>query len=305
MSVYSAIDLAQLPAPAVVEQVDFESILSAMRDYLIELDPTLEGVLALESEPATIILEALAYRETVWRAQANDSARAVMLAYAGGSDLDHLGALVNVERQVVQEADPEADPPVLEILESDERLRQRIQLAPESWTVAGSSGAYRFHALSADPTVADVYVYAPESEGNYIGEVRVTILSSEGDGEPDAALLLAVTEALSDETVRPLTDRVYVEPATIVEYEVTAGIYTFEGPDPTVVLAAAQASVEAYVASMHRLGHDIPRSGVFAALHVAGVQRVALTAPAADLSIAATEAPYCTAITLTDEGTAL
>jgi phage-related baseplate assembly protein len=228
-----------------------------------------------------------------------------MLAFATGADLRHLGALMGVAADVIQEADPEADPPVEEILESDERLRARIQLAPEAYTVAGSRGAYTWHAMAADPHVKDIYVWAPETVGVLTGEVRVVVLSDEDDGTPSNETLTAVTAALTAETVRPLTDRVYVDAATIVEYTVVANITTYEGPDSAVVMAAAAAAVESKVAALHALGHDVTRSALFAVLHVAGVQNVALVSPAVNVVIEDGQAAYCTSITLTHVGTAL
>lgn len=305
MSAFSAINLSNLPAPDVVEQIEYEPILTALKADLVAREPALASVIALESEPITKLLEVCAYRETVIRQRANDSCRAVMLPYAAGADLDQLGALMGVVRQVVTEGDDTVYPPVPPVYEDDERLRARIQLAPEAYTVAGSKGSYIWHALAADPTVLDVDCYAPETEGDYVGEVRVTILSTEGDGTPDGALLSTVTAALSADQVRPLTDRVYVQAPTIVEYTITASIWCYEGPDPVVVMAAAEASVTELVASLHRLGHDVTRSAVMAALHQPGVQRVELTAPGENLTIDNQSASWCTDISLNYEGTAL
>ena len=305
MSAFTAVDLPSLAAPDVVETLDFEVVLAALKADVLTRAPELETALDLESEPVTKLLETVAYRELVLRARVNDAARAVMLASATGGDLDQLGALFGVARQVVQAADPDADPPVEEILESDTRLRQRIQLAPEAYTVAGSRGAYIWHALAADPHVSDVYVYAPETEGDYTGEVRLVVLSDEDDGTPSGATLTAVEAAVTAEQVRPLTDRVYVDAATIVEYAITAELTLYDGPDSAVVIAAAEAAAAATAEALRKLGHDVTRSALFAALHVAGVQNVSLTAPAADVVIDADEASYCTAITVTSGGTGL
>lgn len=116
-------------------------------------------------------------------------------------------------------------------------------------------------------------------------------------------LVADVATYVSDETRRPLTDFVTVQSAGIVEYAVVATITTFSGPDGGVVLDAARVRLGEYVASSHRLGRDITRSGIFAALHVEGVQNVALTSPAADIVVSREQAPYCTGITLTYAGT--
>lgn len=300
MSGFSAIDLSQLAAPDVVEQIDYESILDALKADLIARAPELSDVLDLESEPLTKLLEVCAYRETIIRARVNDASRAVMLAYATGSDLDHLAAFFGVVRALVTPADPDATPPVEAVYETDARLRARTQLALEGYTTAGPVGAYVFHALSASAQVADVAVVSPEP-----GEVLVTVLSSEGDGTADSTLLSTVTAALNADEVRPLTDQVTVQSATIVEYTVSAELTFYEGPDPATVLDQASAALSAYISTHHRLGHDITRSGLFAALHQAGVQNVTLSAPAADLVVDSDEAAYCTGITITDGGTDL
>jgi phage-related baseplate assembly protein len=98
------------------------------------------------SDPAVKVLEVVAYREMLIRQQFNERARQVMLAYATGSNLDQLGALLDVGRLAG---------------EADTAYRARIQLAPEAFSVAGPASAYRFYALSAAPTIADASVPRP------------------------------------------------------------------------------------------------------------------------------------------------
>ncbi|MCP6065972.1 baseplate J/gp47 family protein, partial [Klebsiella pneumoniae] len=87
-------------------------------------------------------------------------------------------------------------------MESDSDLRQRIPAAFEGMSVAGPAGAYEFHAMSADGRVADDTANSPAP-----AEVTVAVLSREGDGTASDDLLLAVSTALNDETVRPVGDR--------------------------------------------------------------------------------------------------
>jgi phage-related baseplate assembly protein len=68
------------------------------------------------------------------------------------------------------------------------------------------------------------------------------------------------------------------------------------------VLAAARTNLEAYVAACHRIGRDVTLSGIYAALHVEGVQKVDLLSPAADIAITRSQAPWCSGITLTIAG---
>lgn len=302
---FTAIDLSTLPPPEVVETLDFESVLLELRADVAARDPALIAVLGLESEPINKLLEACAYRELLLRARVNDAARAVMLPFAAGGDLEHLGALFNVARLVVQAEDLTTSPPTPQILEADAPLRARIQLALEGYSTAGSVGAYEFHARSADGRVTDVDVFAPGVPGGYTGRVVVTLLSAESDdGTPSGELIALVSAALNAEHVRPLTDVVEVQgPAAIVPYAVEAALSLYTGPSSALVLAAAQAELDAYIAARRRLGHDVTRSGLFAALHRPGVHNVVLTAPSADVVVAHDEIASCTGTTLTLTGT--
>jgi phage-related baseplate assembly protein len=302
MTTFSPINLSLLAPPDVVETLDYETILADRKAALIALWPDDEqdeiaARLELESEPLTKLLEENAYRELVLRQRINDATRAVMLAFATGNDLDQIGAWLEVARLVITEADDTTTPPTAAVYESDTRYRQRIQLALEGFTTAGSVGAYTYHALSASALVKDVDI-----DCLVAGIVTVTVLSTEGDGTPTADLLATVAAALNDEDVRPLCDTVEEQAAEIVMYEVVAALTFYTGPGSELVLAAAQQAAEAYVTEQHKLGHDISRSGLFAALHQAGVQNVALTAPASDIVIERTQAAYCTGITLSNGG---
>lgn len=289
------VDLNLLPAPTVVEQLDYEAILAAMLADLQERDPTFTAL--LESDPAYKILEVCAYRELILRQRVNDAAHAVMVAYAAGADLDQLGANVGVERLVVDEGNPDAVPPVPPTYESDEAFRLRIVSALEGFSVAGPKAAYEFHARSASGLVSDARATSPNP-----GEVVVGILSTEGDGTADAELLALVDAALNDEEVRPLTDQVTVQSATIVPYTIEATLYLYPGPESEPVVAAATAAATAYAQAQRRMGRDIRLSALYAALHVEGVQRVELAAPVADVVIAELAASHCTSIVVTYAG---
>ncbi|MFK3888476.1 baseplate J/gp47 family protein [Sphingomonas sp. NPDC079357] len=290
---YTAVDLSRLPAPSVVEPLSYEQIYAEMLARLTALLPTFDAT--VESDPAVKLLQVCAYREFLLRARVNDAARAVMPAFAIGADLDQLAALVGVARLLIDPGD--ATRGIAPTYESDDELRRRLVLAPEGYSVAGPAGAYIFHALSAHPDVLDASATSPTP-----GQVVVTILSRDGDGTAPAALVAAVGAYLSADTRRPLTDLVQVRAATIVRYTVAATITTFGGPDPAIVLREARTRLDAYVARCHRIGLDVTRSGIFGALHVEGVQNVALAQPAADVVVDRTAATWCTAITLTPGG---
>nr|DAI72861.1 MAG TPA: baseplate assembly protein [Caudoviricetes sp.] len=299
----AVIDLSQLPAPQVVEVPDFETLLTERKESFIALYPADEQdavrrTLALESEPIVKQLQESTYREILLRQRINEAAQAVMVAYALGSDLDQLAANYNVSRLVTTPADPDAVPPVEAVMESDDALRLRVPDAFEGLSVAGPRAAYEFHAKSADGRVSDVSATSPAP-----AEVLITVLSREGNGLADADLLSAVNDALNDESVRPLADRVTVQAAEIIPYAIDATLYLYPGPEAEPILAASKAKLQTYIANQSRLGRDIRQSAIYAALHVEGVQRVELASPAKDVVLDKTQAAWCRDWTVKNGGT--
>lgn len=293
-NVFSAIDLSKLSAPDVVETIDFETILAEWKADFLARHPEAAAELDLESEPVMKLMETGAYREVVIRQRVNDAARAVMTAFAQGTDQDHLAALIPLERKIIDPGDPEAIPPVDPTMEDNEEFRVRMQMAPEGFSTAGPDGAYIFHALSV-ASVRNASVASPSP-----GVVVVTVLGRDGDGIPDAQTIGEVETALSANLVRPFTDQVTTQAAQILTYTIEATLEFYDGPDKAVVLDKALEMAQAYADKRHALGDSITLSGVYAALHQEGVKKVNLTSPAADIAAQSHQAPYCTGITVTE-----
>ena len=290
MTAFTAIDLSKLPAPDLVETLDYETLLQEWIDMFLELYTDYDAE-TLESDPIMKLLEAGAYREMTIRARVNDAAKQTMLAFSTQANLDHLGALLAVERLLLDPGDPDTIPPVDPVYESDEDFRRRIQLAPEALTTAGSQGAYLYHALSvAGVKDASCKMTAP-------GEVTITVLSRDEDGKADEALVLAVEEKESAEDVRPLTDKVIVQGAEITSYKLTASLSLYDGPDKELVRQEAEAQFWDYATTRHKLGEMITGSGLHASLQVEGVQKVTLD-DWQDIECTEFQAPYCTGLTL-------
>ena len=298
----SVIDLSQLPAPSVVETIDFETLLAERKASLIALYPddekaAITATLALESEPITKLLQENAYREMVLRQRVNEAAKAVMLAYAEREDLDQIGANYKVSRLIINAGDPDAIPPVDPIYESDNDFRYRIQLSLEGYTTAGSTEAYVFHGLSSDGDVKDIEAISPSP-----GHVSIYVLSRSGDGSASPELINKVNAALNADHIRPMTDKVSVLSATIVNYSVIAELVILPGPDSSVVTQTAIEAMASYAETQRKIGYDITLSGIYAALHQPGVQRVNLTTPVENIVIGSGQSSYCTGITVTVAG---
>lgn len=326
------LDMSKLPAPNLVWALDVGAILTDMKRSFNEMQPTLllaDGAPAIraatmmetaqgdrywqipvgveaglyylehESEPLVKLLEQAAYRELLLRQRVNEAAKALMVAYAAGADLDNMAADFGVVRLAG---------------EADDRLRSRRQLALESFSTAGAVGSYEYQALTADVRVLDVFIDRPEfsrlpSENAAIialgchydarltnpipGDVAVTVLVA--SGADAAAVKAAVAVALDTETVVPLTDNPHLLDADIISYAVVATLYCYPGPSAEPIIAAANVALQAYADRHYRLGYDIAVSGLHQAAHQPGVQRVVLNIPA-DIVVMPYQAAYCTSI---------
>lgn len=288
------VDLASLPAPEVIETLAAEALIAEIKSDFLSIYPDATAVLDLESEPLTKLLQAFAYRELTLRARYNDEARALLLAFATGANLDHLGATYYLEpRLVVTPEDTTIIPPTPAVMESDADYRYRLALAPESYSVAGPTDAYKFHALSASGQIKGASVTSPQP-----GTTQIYILTRTGSRIPDAPLLATVAAAVGSEEVRPLSEEVIVSAASIIEYSLDISLTLFAGPSTEAALAAVQAALDRFAADTHQLATDIIRSAIDAAAHVAGVKKVVINSPAADIDCSAGQAPYCTGIVI-------
>lgn len=370
------IDISKLPAPAIVEELSFETILAEMRTRLLELLPAWTAS-DLESDPANKILEVAAYRETLLRQRVNEAVRACMIAYATGTNLDNIAADCGVARLAGAQATFAAalglstviDQPVtvpagftvvssngdysarlmndvlipagqtsvsglFEMIapigeagnalslswrsvtplpfvvdvtqtaassggsdeESDEAFRLRAPLAMERFSTAGPDGAYEYWTRSADERIKDVKVLTPEP-----GKVLIVLLSSEGDGAADEAMVERVKDKLTpdEDDVRPLDDLITVQGAEPLDYAIKASLELYAGTATSPAYTAAVANLTAKAKELRRIGADIARSALIAAAHVEGVKRVTLTEPAADITVTDKQFARCAAIEVT------
>ena len=295
----ASVDLSQLPKPQIIKVLDFEEILVEVKADMIAAFPqeqqaAVAAALELESEPMNAIAQVFAYREMMLMQRINDGAAACMLSHSNFSDLDNLGANNNSQRLVIQEATDATEA----VYESDAAFRLRIQSAFEGLSVAGPTGAYEYFAKSASGKVADAKATSPSP-----AVVVVSVLSTEGDGTPDQALLATVNKALSADDKRPVADRLTVQAAEIVNYHINAVLYLYPGPESEPIRTAAEDALRSWISQQGKIGRDVARSAIMAALHVQGVQRVELPEPVSDIVIDDTQAARCESFTITVGGT--
>ncbi|KQN14284.1 baseplate assembly protein [Sphingomonas sp. Leaf30] len=289
----TTVDLSRFDPPTLVEQLDYETIFQRKVARVQALLPSFDAT--VDSDPAVKVLQVATYDELLLRQDFNERLQQRLVAYATGSTLDHLGAAIGVARLVVTPANGTTR--TVPVYETDDSLRARIVLGPEGFSVAGPELAYVKHAKDASGLVLDASATSPTP-----GEVRVSVLSAEGDGTASPALLAQVAAIVTDKAIRPLGDLVSVASATQRRFALVARLWTFAGPDPSLVLIAANKKLVRYLADSRKLGRDITMSGLYAALTVEGVQRVEITSPLTSIVCDLTEAALCTDIDVKHAG---
>lgn len=275
----TVLDFATIPAPTIIEALDFELILQDLIDDLRSRDASYTAI--LESDPVIKLLEVCAARELILRQRINDALLATLLRYSNGPDLDNLAAFYGV---------------VLQPNEPDGELRDRTIERIKGSSTAGGAAWYRYQALTADPRVKDAAVSSPAP-----GEVLISILSTEPDGLASPGLIEAVESVVLADDVRVVTDAVTVVPATIATVNVTASIWLLPEAPSTVVDTLPDV-LEAAFTSEGGLGFDITTSWLISKLHAPGVQRVDLLSPAATIVCGPSTAPALGTVTVTLAG---
>ncbi|MFC5372891.1 baseplate J/gp47 family protein [Brevundimonas faecalis] len=291
----SVIDLSRLPPPDAVKPLHFEALWDEIVADVVREVPEAAPAMGLKSEMMVRVGRRFAFRLLLEVNARNQAVRSVMPALSRGADLRHLGVIVGIDPLVIDPGDPaQGIPPTYE---DDDAFLRRFVMAGEGYSVAGPAGAYEFHALSADGAVKDASATSPSP-----GHVVVSVLSHDGDGTASAELVQTVEAAVSADTVRPLTDYVTVQSATVKTYAIRAKAWTFAGPDAAVVVQKSQKEGRTFADENHLLSRDINLSSLYAALTVAGVQRIELLEPLANIVCGPTEAAFCTAVVIEHGG---
>jgi len=199
--------------------------------------------------------------------------------------------------------------------ESDDQLRERIRLAPNSFSVAGPYKAYEFHTFSASPLIIDVAVDnryyvsgdtipAGKSVGDVIpGTVDVFPLMSDLTETPSEILDL-VESKLNADRIRPLNDKVRAVSPTSVDTVITVGLILYAGTVQADILPVVEAALEAFRNGRRKLlGQDVVIDQIKAVCMVDGVYKANVTVPATDLIIGNTQFANITDINVTVTGT--
>ena len=183
--------------------------------------------------------------------------------------------------------------------EEDDAYRERILLAPESFSIGGTVGAYKYFARQFSPVICDVEISNDkDANGNDIGgTVVVSVLTK--DGLPGAELLTQLEKSFQSERMRILCDKPSARAPQVVNYALNAELTLYTGANELETIAAAKTAWTAYEAQRRlKLGGDIVPLDIQTVLKVPGVYNVVLK----NLNLTVlnrTQWARCTGVTIT------
>mgnify|MGYP002854319229 CR=1 FL=1 len=166
--------------------------------------------------------------------------------------------------------------------ETDDAFRERIQIAPESFTTAGSKKGYEYFALSADSDISGVSVLTNADDPSIpAGNVYIYVLMNDGV-LPDENVLSNVLAACSADDVRPCTDYVHALAPEQINYSIDVSYWI--DAENSSLSANIQANVEEAVMSWVKwqraaLGRDINPSKLNHDIIAAGAKRCVINEP--------------------------
>ena len=196
-------------------------------------------------------------------------------------------------------------------IEDIESYRARLQMLPESFSVAGPDGAYEFWARTANPGISDTRVWMPDLDldsfakflnpwgitnayefykalftyfresGTGPGNVNIAILMQDGV-MPSEEVKEQVYNTLSDKRVRPLTDFVHVKDPETVKYNIIVKywIRTSDAAKAQSIINNVESAVQRFIAWQKTLlGRSINPSFLHQLVMECGVKWVVIEEP--------------------------
>ena len=159
--------------------------------------------------------------------------------------------------------------------EADESYRERIREIPESFTTAGSSGAYTFWTKTASTNIIDVKVHSPSA-------TNVDVYIWTDTGTVSQELKEKVKAVLNEENVRPLTDNVNIKEPNKINYSIDFDYYIDKDNETLVniIKSNVDKTIQEFISwQKEKIGKDINPDELIKRLKIAGVKRVVLRSP--------------------------
>lgn len=161
-------------------------------------------------------------------------------------------------------------------IEDDDSMKERVYIAPSSYSVAGPEDAYRYWVKTFNSGISDVLVQSDNPV-----DVIVEFIMSDGE-LPTTGLIQGLQLYLQNKQIRPLTDKVTVKAPDTVDYKLDVRYYinTSDLKRADTIKANVTASVEQYIVwQRSKIGRDINPSQLIQMMVSAGAKRVEVKLP--------------------------
>ncbi len=161
-------------------------------------------------------------------------------------------------------------------VESDESLRQRIYIAPASYSTAGSVDSYEYFTRQYSADISNVRITSPEP-----GVVQIRYLLKDGV-IPETESINGLKEYLSSSDIRPLTDKVEVFAPTQKKYSIRLKYYintSDQARANSIQLKVTQAVAEYIAWQRAEIGRDINPDVLKQKIVEAGAKRADIDTP--------------------------
>lgn len=161
-------------------------------------------------------------------------------------------------------------------IEDDDSMKERVYIAPSSYSVAGPEDAYRYWVKTFNSGISDVLVQSDNPV-----DVIVEFIMSDGE-LPTTGLIQGLQLYLQNKQIRPLTDKVTVKAPDTVDYKLDVRYYinTSDLKRADTIKANVTAAVEQYILwQRSKIGRDINPSQLIQMMVSAGAKRVEVKLP--------------------------
>ena len=161
-------------------------------------------------------------------------------------------------------------------IEDDDSMKERVYIAPSSYSVAGPEDAYRYWVKTFNSGISDVLVQSDNPV-----DVIVEFIMSDGE-LPTTGLIQGLQLYLQNKQIRPLTDKVTVKAPDTVDYKLDVRYYinTSDLKRADTIKANVTAAVDQYIVwQRSKIGRDINPSQLIQMMVSAGAKRVEVKLP--------------------------
>lgn len=161
-------------------------------------------------------------------------------------------------------------------IETDESLRQRIYIAPASYSTAGSVDSYEYFVRQYNVDISNVCITSPEP-----GVVEILYLLKNGE-IPEEESIAGLKEFLSGTDIRPLTDKVEVKAPKQEKYSINLAYYINQSDQSraNTIQAKVTEAIEEYILwQKSEIGRDINPDVLKQKIIAAGAKRAMITSP--------------------------